>query len=203
MPGDSHLNVSESPSRGRRLSRAAGVAQANRKEGTTADEKTTPASLVVVLNWFEELKARVPTREEGSRGGVQGQVKSQRAGVRAEVIVQAQYGEIRDRGSGHERRRQVERVQRTNGLFCKGLPCAIDHARTNAEDRPVRGGRGQLGASAGDVGFGEFAKRRRADEDAVALDEREVGRDHQLGRREAVADVGAARFTEQPREDGA
>jgi hypothetical protein len=31
------------------------------KEGTT-DEKATPASLVVVEHWFEELRQRVPAR---------------------------------------------------------------------------------------------------------------------------------------------
>ncbi len=32
------------------------------KESTTGDPNATPVSLVVVLNWLEELKARVPTK---------------------------------------------------------------------------------------------------------------------------------------------
>jgi serine/threonine-protein kinase len=32
------------------------------KDAPAGDPKATPASMVVVLNWFEELKARVPTK---------------------------------------------------------------------------------------------------------------------------------------------
>jgi hypothetical protein len=32
------------------------------KDAPAGDPKATPASMVVVLNWFEELKARVPAK---------------------------------------------------------------------------------------------------------------------------------------------
>jgi hypothetical protein len=31
------------------------------KDNTAGDQPSTPASMVVVLNWFEELKRRLPT----------------------------------------------------------------------------------------------------------------------------------------------
>ena len=32
------------------------------RDSAAGDPNVTPASMVVVLNWFEELKARVPTK---------------------------------------------------------------------------------------------------------------------------------------------
>jgi hypothetical protein len=32
------------------------------KDFTTGDDKATPASLIVVEHWFEELKTRMPTK---------------------------------------------------------------------------------------------------------------------------------------------
>lgn len=32
------------------------------KQGTTAEEPAGPARIILVQNWFEELKARVPAK---------------------------------------------------------------------------------------------------------------------------------------------
>ena len=32
------------------------------KDGTTGDQNAAPANMVVVLNWLEELKAKLPTK---------------------------------------------------------------------------------------------------------------------------------------------
>ena len=32
------------------------------KDGATTDDKATPASMVVVEHWFEELKAKLPVK---------------------------------------------------------------------------------------------------------------------------------------------
>jgi hypothetical protein len=38
------------------------------KESGAAEDRSAPAQIHVVLNWFEELKARVPTGRETTTG---------------------------------------------------------------------------------------------------------------------------------------
>ena len=61
-----------------------------------------------------------------------------------------------------------------------------------------RGG-AQFRATGSRLGLRDLAEHGRADEDPIALDQGEVGRDDQLARRQNLADLGSPRFSKQPR----
>jgi hypothetical protein len=97
----------------------------------------------------------------------------------------------------------VNGVEGPNRIARKRLARAFHDLWPDTEDVPVRGGRGQVGAAVCNLGFREFTKRCRPMEDAVALNEREVRREHAIGHCQGLAHEGAGRFVEQPREHGA
>ena len=118
----------------------------------------------------------------------------------ADAIVEAQKFESRDSGARDEHGCQVNGVEGPNRVARKRLPCAVHDLRPDAEDVPVRCGRGQVGAAVCDLRFRKFTQRCRPMEDAVAFNEGEVRREHDRGLRQRVAHDGACRFVQQPRE---
>jgi len=93
----------------------------------------------------------------------------------------------------------MNRVKGADGFREKRTPRSVNNVRTNAPQVPV-GSRGiQVRPAIGDRGFLDFSKRARADQRAIALEERKIRGHHELGMAEHLAHGVAGFFPEQPR----
>ena len=89
----------------------------------------------------------------------------------------------------------VERADRVAG---ERLPRAFDDLFRDPQHVPVGRSRGKVRAAVGGIGLGEFVERQCPQQDTVALDQRQVGRDDEVGLAEQAAHRGRGRFVEQP-----
>ena len=126
--------------------------------------------------------------------------EAKRPGVRADAVIDTQDDDVRRSGLRSERAREVQRVEGPHGLLGKGRARAIDRVRPEPQQYPVCRDRAQFGTALGGLDFRDFSERGRPNEHAIALDERQVGRDDDLGRLETLQHFPGAGFAEQPRQ---
>lgn len=106
-------------------------------------------------------------------------VEARRARGLSYAVVQTQEGEI-----GHGRlcgqgRRQVQRVQRPQGLARKGSPRPVEDFVLQSEENPVPNFVAEICPSPGGIGFLDLTHRRGPDKSPLALNDGEPGRDDQ------------------------
>lgn len=130
-------------------------------------------------------------------------VEAERARVRTHSVVNAQHDRVGRGGLCEERRREMQGIESADGLIGETLSCAIDDFAAQSQECPVRGSGVELPAPGGCFGLGELTIGDGAHQDAIALDERQVGGDDEFGRPEVLADLRSARFSEQPGQHGA
>ena len=121
----------------------------------------------------------------------------------ANRFIKAEKGEIRDRRSGDHGAGQVKRVEGTNRLTREGAAGAVDDLTLDPHEIPVSGRLREAPAEPECVGRRECARRLPSDQDAVALDERQVRGHDELGSGKGAPNGIAPRFAEQPAEDRA
>ena len=93
---------------------------------------------------------------------------------RTNAIVEAEQLDSGGSGTRRERRREMKRAKRPNRFIRKGLANAVDNLRTYPEQVPVSRCGVQVGTTVGCVGLGDLAERNRANEDAIAFDDRQI-----------------------------
>ena len=97
----------------------------------------------------------------------------------------------------------MDRVQRTDRIPGERLAGAVDDLGSDVEHVPVRGDGGEMRPPVGGFSLRQLAQGGRPMEDAIALDERQVRRQHDCRVRQRLAHEDARLFVEQPREHGA
>ena len=80
----------------------------------------------------------------------------------ADAIIEAEERQSHDRSPGHERRREMDRIQCSNRFARKRLPGTLHNLRRDTQDLPVRCGRRQVRASIRRLSFRQFTKCRRS-----------------------------------------
>ncbi len=68
----------------------------------------------------------------------------------------------------------MNRIQSSNRLARKRLTGSIDDLWGDPQDLPVSSGGNQVGAPVSSLGFGQFFERHRAQQYAVAFNQREI-----------------------------
>ena len=86
-----------------------------------------------------------------------------------------------------ERGGEVNRVERPDRFHRERFPGALDDVDADPQQVPVRGGGRQVGPAVCRISFREVSERRRADQDTVTLDDREIGGDDGLGARQDLS----------------
>ena len=127
----------------------------------------------------------------------------ERATGRANPLVEAEDGEVRDPGARDHGTGEMERVEGPDGLDGKGPSSALDDISLDPHDAPAPGRRCQVPVEPNCVSSGEGARGLPPDEDAVTFDQREVGCQYDFGPGERVPDEVGPRLAEQPAEDRA
>ena len=95
-----------------------------------------------------------------------------------------------------------------NGLECshwltrEGLTGALEHLRTDAQNRPVRRSGGKMSAPVGGFGFGEFALGHCAMQGPLAFDERQIRGDDELLCGQQFTHLRSRFFIQKPCQDG-
>lgn len=118
-----------------------------------------------------------------------------------ETTVHAEQREVFDGGPRDKGAGEVEGIQGANWLDGERTARALYHLRINVEEVPVGGRRVQSGPKAVEPSLREVVRGSCPYQDAVAFDERKVGRHHQFSPGQGRADRFACRLSEEPSQD--
>jgi hypothetical protein len=97
----------------------------------------------------------------------------------------------------------VNRIEGSNRFAWKRLPGAINYFANDPQDVPMRSYSRQLCAAIRRLRLRQFAQIDRSDQHTVALNERQVGCNDNLGFGQQLTHDGRGLFVQEPREDGA
>jgi hypothetical protein len=92
----------------------------------------------------------------------------------ADTIIEAEKRQSHNRCPGHQRRREMDRIQRSNRFARKGLPGALHNLRRDPQDLPVGCRRRQVRASIRRLRLRQFTECRRSKHYAITLDEGQI-----------------------------
>ena len=92
----------------------------------------------------------------------------------SDPIVEAQEIEARDGVPGDHRRREVDRVKRTDGFTWKRPPGPLDNFSSDPHHVPSCGRRVQVRVPVGPLSLRQVTQRGCADDDVIALEQGEV-----------------------------
>ena len=121
----------------------------------------------------------------------------------ANAIVKAEKVHPRDTRTRGQCRCQMKSVKCADRLRGKPMSRSVNNVRTESQHLPMRRRRIQMRPAIGSSGFIDLPQGDRADQHAIALEQREIGGHHQLRMTQHLANAVTGLFSEQPRQHGA
>jgi hypothetical protein len=114
--------------------------------------------------------------------------KPERAAGRTNPLVKAEEGEVRETGARQHGSGEMKRVEGPDGFDGKWPPSALGNISLDPHDAPVPGCGEQVAVQPNGVGSREDTSGLASDEDAVTLDQGQIGGEHDIGAGERAPD---------------
>jgi hypothetical protein len=117
----------------------------------------------------------------------------------ANTVIKSQKFNPWDSRANGQCRCQVNRIKCPNGSGRKRMPRAFNNVRTDAPQVPVASCGIQVRPAVRGRGFVDFSGRDRADQHAITLNQRKIGRHHEFGVLKHLTHGATSFFSKQPR----
>ena len=124
-------------------------------------------------------------------------------GAGPHTAIKAQQGDFRHGCSGDKRTGEVQCIESANRFNRQGMAGTLNNVTVNGQERPMSCSLVESYPVVGGLGFGALTKADQADEGSLALKQRQLRCQHQIGTRERRTDCRSSRFIQEPCQDSA
>ena len=122
-------------------------------------------------------------------------------GAGPHTAIKAQHGGLRHGCSGDKRTGEVQCIKSTNRFNWQGMAGTFNNVTVNAQERPMSRSLVESYPVVGSLDFGALTKADQADEGSLALKQRQLRCQHQIGTHERRTDCRGSGFIQEPCQD--
>ncbi len=113
-------------------------------------------------------------------------------------VIEAQQGNLRHGCFSDQRTGDMHHIKSAKRFNWEGMTGALNNVTVNDQKRPMSRSLTESCPVVGGLGFGDLTKADQADDGSLALDQRQIRCQHQIGTRERRADGWGSGFIEEP-----